>query len=66
METWEGISDRHVLKRGVPQAGVVSPLLFSIAPISLDKTVEKKKGYCCTLIYVHRHQDTTGREFILS
>lgn len=42
METWEGISDRHVLKRGVPQAGVVSPLLFSIAPISLDKTVEKK------------------------
>lgn len=41
METSEGVSDCHALKRSAHQEGVLSALLFNIALISLAKTVEK-------------------------
>lgn len=41
MDFSDGISDRHVLTRGVTQGGVLSPLLFNIALISLSKPVQK-------------------------
>lgn len=67
METPEGISDRNILKRGLPQEGVLSALVFNIALISLSKTVEKdvKISMCaddiCTWLSGHNRKAICSR-----